>query len=539
MRRAFRPVDGRLPWAIGVPAVVVVLVLVLGYRAFAEESPRSSVAQRMYAAVDLFAGNYLRLEGQPQVPSPTVAGLGLVALGLTFLAALTAVFSLTARARDRWRARRAGSDLVVLGGGAAAAEVLRPFPSSRRGLLLVTDSSQGPAAVAARRHAAVKLADLEALTDKDAASLRRRGKWLAVATDDDALNLGLAERLTRTPLAGSTVMTVVRHPVLVEELRPPVIRGRLQLPFSISCPAENIAEQVCLQLDRMLDKDVDLRAAGSGTVVIDGDGGALAETVETWVRRFTWSRSFLSGGAGIVLPRLRMGDETSPGRDGPVVRILVGEEPADTAARTLRGLRAARPADRFVAVTSRRLLFTHRADRVVVVDDRAAAWDHALVFDDIESQWGRLYHAIYGVLFDNMTDWADVATGREGQSSVLAGRFMLENLEQHGFELVKCEGPPRQPDFTPAEVTSMAAAEHHQWLNVRTYREGGREISVARLDSEYRVPWEELDGSKRHDNEALVVSTVPALAALFGYEVRRIAAAQVPASAPSPAAAAG
>jgi hypothetical protein len=393
----------------------------------------------------------------------------------------------------------------------------------------VTDSRQGPAVVAARGHAAVRVADLEVLSDKDAADLRRRGKWLAVATDDDALNLGLAERLAVRPEGTSNVMAVISHPSLVDELRPPVIRGALALPFSIGCPVENIAERVCHELDRALNEDAALRAAGQGTVVIDkAVGDAVAATVELWVRRFTWSRSFLRGGDPSSVPRLRMSDETQPGSPGPVFRIFVGDQLADAATRALRALRHGEDDARLIVVTSSRLVPTRQAAQMTVIDSRAAAWDHQLVFDDIASQWGRLYHAIYNVLFGKSDEWAQVATGREGQSSILAGQYMLENLEEHGFELVKSDAPPRAPDFTEAEVTSMAAAEHHQWLNVRRYRVGHETFSVARADSPYRVVWDELDEAKRRDNEALVISTVPALAAMFGYEVRRFSAGAGP-----------
>jgi hypothetical protein len=289
------------------------------------------------------------------------------------------------------------------------------------------------------------------------------------------------------------------------------------------CPVENIAEQICHHLDQALTQDPVLRAAGQGTIAVDRDDEVSSRAIETWVRRFTWSRSFLRDGSRRRVPLLRMSDEAGPDAAGPVFRVFVGKDPAETAARTLRGARLGHADDpRLIAVTSARLIPTAQADRVVVVDARSAAWDQRLVFDDIAEQWGRVYHSIYCVLFNSFTDWADVHTGREGQSSIAAGQYMLQILDRHGFHLVKVEGRPSAPAFTAAELTSMATAEHEEWRLRRTYRdEQGRDVSVVGPRSPYRMPWDELPEEARRNNEALVNCTVPALAALFGYEVQR------------------
>jgi hypothetical protein len=346
-----------------------------------------------------------------------------------------------------------------------------------------------------------------------------------VATDDDALNIGIAELLTRRPVTdGKKVMAIVGHPGLAEELRPPVISGDLRMPYGISCPVENIAEQICHHLDQALAQDPALSAAGEGTVVVERDDEVASKAIETWVRRFTWSRSFLRDGSRQRVPLLRMSDEACPDAAGPVFRIFVGDDLAETAARTLRGVRLGHVEDsRLITVTSARLIPTAQAGRVVVVDARSASWDQRLVFDDIAEQWGRVYHSVYCVLFNSFTDWADVHTGREGQSSIAAGQYMLQILYRHGFHLVKVEGRPAAPAFTAAELSSMAAAEHEEWRLRRTYRdEQDQDVSVVGPNSPYRMPWGELPEEARRNNEALVNCTVPALAALFGYEVQRI-----------------
>jgi hypothetical protein len=523
-----RSVEAILPGIIGGLALVVLAAAIV---VLSLEAPRSSIASRLYSAVDLFTGAYIPLAGQDDKPTPAMAWVGLSALSVTFTAALTALLSLTTRAREWLRARRAGQDLVVIGSGEPAAQILRSHPrKSTRGLLLVTGSRQGPAALAARGHAATAVMDLHTFAEDAAADLRARGGTLAVATDDDALNIAIAEALTRQEVTdGKKVMAIVRHPALAEELRPPVISGGLRMPYGISCPAENIAEQVCHHLDQALTRDPALKAAGQGTVIVDGDDEELSAVVETWVRRFTWSRSFLRDGARERVPLLRMTEQGEGDAPGPVFRIFVGADPAETAARTLKGVRLGdAERSRLVAVTSARLIPTAQAGRVVVVDELSAAWDQRLVFDDIAEQWGRVYHSVYCVLFDSFTDWSEVHTGREGQSSIAAGQHMLRLLDRHGYHLVKVEDRPTAPAFTADELTSMAAAEHEEWRLKRKYRdEHGRKISVAGPNSPYRLPWEELPEHARRNNETLVDCTVPALAALFGYEVRRKPATSV------------
>lgn len=517
-----RSVEAILPGIVGGLALLVLAAAIV---VLSQEAPKSSIASRLYSAVDLFTGAYIPLAGQDDKPSPAMAWVGLSALTVTFTAALTALLSLTTRAREWLRARRAGQDLVVIGSGEPAAQILRSHPrKSTRGLLLVTGSRQGPAALAARGHAATAVMDLHTFDEDAAADLRARGGTLAVATDDDALNIAIAEALTQQAVTdGKKVMAIVRHPALAEELRPPVISGDLRMPYGISCPAENIAEQVCHHLDHALSKDPALKASGQGTVSVEGDDEELSRVIQTWVRRFTWSRSFLRDGARERVPLLRMSDETDPGAPGPVFRIFVGDDPAATAARTLKGIRLGHAeGSRLIAVTSARLIPTAQADRVVVVDERSAAWDQRLVFDDIAEQWGRVYHSVYRVLFDSLADWAKVHTGREGQSSIAAGQYMLQVLDRHGYRLVKVEDRPTAPAFTADELTSMAAAEHEEWLLRRTYRDRqGRLESVVGPESPYRMPWAELPEQARKSNEALVKCTVPALAALFGYEVQR------------------
>lgn len=472
----WRSVEERGVLLVGGPALLVYMIAVARITA---EAPRSSWTSRLYSAASLFAGNYLPAEGMASPPSRVMALLGLLTLGLTFVAALTAVFATTARARARYRARTAGTALVVLGSGtAAAAEMIRRSPHTDPGAaLLVTDGDRSTAAVAARGRASVLVTDLDALDDELVASLRSRGGRVVVATDDDAVTLDLAHRLASADGPSCPLVAVLRHAGLVDELRPAEIAGDSVDTFQVTCPAENTAGKVCQELDRLWADDDELTAVGRGTVVVDGDGSELAETVRLWVRRLSWARSFIRG----------------EGLDGR----------------------------RMVVVTSPGLLPTSHRSRVALVDPRATAWDPDLVFEDTATRWGRLFHSVYGVAYGNVTPWVSVATDRSGQSSVAAGRFLPSNLAQHGFHLVKVDGQPAPPDFTEDEITALAATEHEDWLK-RKWLDGDVERPVAGQGNAYRKAWSELTIEQRVKNRNLVLGAAAALPALLGYEVRRI-----------------
>jgi hypothetical protein len=347
---------------------------------------------------------------------------------------------------------------------------------------------------------------------------------MIVAADDDAVTLDLAHRLSSVSAPSRPLVAVLGHAGLVDELRPPEIAGGSVETFGVTCPAENTAGKVCQELDRLWTEDDELTAAGRGTVVVDGDDSELTRTVRLWVERLSWARSFIRGEEGqpVALLDPEPVDGDCSGRAPVTFHVVVGQNGAEVAARALRLMRReGLDAARMVVVTSPNLLPTARRGRMVLVDPRATAWDPDLVFEDAATRWGRLFHSVYGVAYSNVTPWAKVATDRSGQSSKAAGQFLPLNLARHGFHLVKVDGRPAAPDLTAEQITSLAAAEHEDWLG-RTWRDpGGREHRVAGEENAYRKPWDELTDGQREKNRNLVLGAAAALPALLGYEVRR------------------
>jgi len=505
------------------------------------EAPQSNALSRIYGAMDSFSGAYIPLGSQSAQPSGAMSLAGILSLSVTFAAALSALWALSRRARQWLRARDAGSELIVVGSGQAAAEILRSHPNaSRKALLLITGDPDGPAAIAIRDIAPYVVADLESLaTDRARLDRARRAEKIAVATDDDALNLAIAHALTdgenstkvmavvsRPELAdelrpGTKVMAVVSHPELADELRPATIEGELVERFGISCPMENIAEKVCHRLDELLRENQPIKDAGKARLYIDGDGGPLSRSVALWSERLSLSRAHLGAyESALRLPMLYVVDEASSADGPPLIRVMVGADPADTAARTLRAIRSNRDPRpvRYIAVTAEHLLGKHAAP-VTVIDPRSAAWDGELVFDDIAEQWGRSYHYAYCVVFADDTEWSTVREGRKGQSSVKAAQEMLRILKEHGYRLVKTDRPV-PPQFTSDEVRSMAKREHDDWLKRRYKAEDGLWKPVAEDGNPYKMAWDRLERAQQHRNELLTAQTFPAMAALFGYEIQ-------------------
>ncbi|MCO7219370.1 hypothetical protein [Klenkia sp. PcliD-1-E] len=521
-RRPFwRSVEERGVVLVGVPAGIVLMAAIV---TISVEAPRSSWLSRVYGATGLFAGNYLPVQGQPDSPTPLMAALGVAALALTFVAALTAVFASTSRARQRYRARRSGTRLVVVGSGVPAAELVRRhLPAGPGELLLVTATERTPAAVASRGRADVQVADLDALSDEVVAGLCERGGQIVVAGEDDAATLELARRLSLGNRAEAPVVAVIARAALVDELRPAEIDAQLVEGLLVTCPAENTAGRVAQELERLLRADPALLAAGSGTVVVDGDAGELTETVQRWVCRLSWARSFLLDEHARPVPRVRpLLDVDGDGNGWPdaTFRVVVGADAADVAARALRAVRRGmQDPRRMITVTSASLLPAAQRELVAVVDPRATAWDPDLVFESTAVRWGRMFHSVYSLAFASKEAWSPA--GRAGQSSVAAGRFLPRNLADHGFVLVRVDGRPAAPSFTHDEVTSLAAAEHEDWLR-RTYREGdGPPQRVPREGSEFDQPWSDLTDAQQERNRTLVRGAAAALPAVLGYEVRR------------------
>lgn len=525
-------------WSPLIVLAGAVAVFVGSLIVYTVETPTAPVVARIYAALDMFTGAYIPLAGQSAVPSAAVATAGIAALFVTFLAAFAALYELSTKARGWFQARRAGSDLIVIGSGAAAAEILRAHPTASGGdLLLITGDGAGRAAITAAGIAPRIVTDLDAFaTSTGLLALTRRADRVAVATDDDGLNLCIADAITKQGTPSQKVMALIADPKLADERRPSVIDGELPYRFGIDCPTENIAEEVCHQLD-LLVRDHVIEGTDAVAVYLDLDDSDLAKTVELWVRRHSWSRGYLLHDASQKrLPRLELvvpqpgfvvADTTS--LNLPRVRIVALADPRDSARRTLWALRhdqedsSTGPVS-YIAVTTSHLIGENvtRASGIAVVDPTVSAWDDVLIFDDIADQWGRAFNQAYNVIYGMNLSWLEVRHKREGQSSRLAALHMLSVLKQHGYQLVKTVGDarPRDPAFPDKCEQAMAEMEHEDW-RVRQYtKPDGTRAAVAGERDLKETNWANLTEDDKEKNLRLIRHTYPGMAALFGYQIQ-------------------
>lgn len=508
---------------------VVVFATVVGFAismaTYSRESPHSGLAARLWASLMEFAGSYTVLPGQDASPSTPMAIGGLLSTGATFVAAIAAGLELTSSLRNLVRARGAGSNLVVIGNGEGAANLLRsPLADPGRSSLAVTDEPAGLLPIVAPLRIPLVQRDLGGPTvGTDLGYLCRRARAVAVATRSDARNLAIATSLSSMPNRGTrSVMAVVSHPLLADELRPIRIGRELGVAFGVTSPSENIAERICHHVDKLLLSNSVIRAAGHVELVLDCDDGSIGTAIRMALRRLATSRAFLRDASSATLPTVRVTPPDDPRPMAPIVEIIANRDPARAASLTLRLLRVGgRSVVATIAVTDPALLGSRRDhEELLVVDPVATGWDHTLLFDDVREQWGRSYHYAYGVIFADgsaVEPWERVRYHREGQSSLMAVDSMLQILDDHGYGLAKVDGPPTQ--FAPGHAIerSMAQAEHASWrMRTWTSPTGVRRVADGRPSD---VQWAELDESVQKRNVRVTTQTYPALAAVFGYEI--------------------
>jgi len=523
--------------AVGLAAASFVGSLVV----YSIEASTAPWVSRIYAALDMFTGAYIPLGRQSATPSSKIAFVGLAALSVTFLAAFTAIYELSTKVREWFQAHGAGSNLIVIGSGEAAADILRAYPTpTGSNVLLITAEETGPAAVAAAGIAPRIVADLDAFETTALRERTRRAARVAVATDDDGLNIRIADAIASWAQPNQKVMALIADAKLADERRPSVIDGALPEQFGLSCPAENIAEEVCHKLDVLGLTDDVITGADGLAIFLDLDDGDLAETVALWVRRYVWSRRYLLSETSQKNPaRLEIVDLRQAGvvtdptfLEFSRVRVVATEDPGVSARRTLLALRnekadSSAGLDSYVAVTTSHLIGKSVAGnpRIAVVDPTESAWDEALIFDDIVDQWGRAFHQAYNVIYGKNSKWAEVREGRKGQSSRLAAVQMLKALKKQGYRLVKTLGDaaPVDPLFSDEHVKAMAKLEHEDW-RVREYLEQDGTRSSVASERPLNIEWADLSTDEKNKNVQLIRQTYPGMAALFGYQIQRSSA---------------
>lgn len=459
------PKPRRWPGRVAATAPVVLLAVSLvagiwGFVVIHSTFPFAPLPQQIFSTLALFAGGYLPLSADPSdaVPPDNLGIPAVLAFGVTIAAAGTIVITLSTKVRDVLRAAFSHPDLVVIGSGATAAAIVRSCVEKSARALLITENSEGAAARACLHVIpVVTIGSLaEAGTYGVSRRVLRRSANVVIATDSDSTNLELRRAITVTSSGNNarrSVVAVVRDAQLVDSMRPGRIRELTD--ESVTCPAENIAEHVCLLIDAattgkaaitpiaggVTDKQFTRTQAVVDRVVVHVDDGGeaseVADTIRLWVTRQVWGRSHLGGGdedhtttEGFRNPIVPIVVNEPAGERDLMIRIHCAAESSATVRNVLdtMGIAATRRADLTIVVADQQLATTaittyddrgirldsgwawlaarapldrHQDDltRILVVDPDRVGLDANLVIDDVRLQWARVFDQTHSFMF--------------------------------------------------------------------------------------------------------------------------------------------
>ena len=422
----------------------------------------ASLAQQIYSTMAMFSGGYLALNGanDPAIPAG-MAWPSIIAFGVTIIAAGTVVVTLSTKARNVIRALAARPELVVVGSDRTAAAIVGSCVEKRVRALLITERRDSPAARACLHVIPTVTIGSLAETGRYGVSKRvlRRGVNVVIATDSDSTNLELRRRVIRasttSAVARRSVIAVVNDAELVEAMRPREIRDLGE--EEVTCPAENIAEHVCLLIDAAATGSAAIGSARStddtsgtrlrslvGAVaveVVDATGSSdVADTVYRWAVRQAWGRGYLQGdqivGKDEYNPIVPITVNHEPDDNDLIIRIYCGNDGSRVVRRVIqdRADTSTRAADLTIVVADRQLTETaaetsdgtavisgwrwlvSKAElgragsgpgTVLVVDPDRVGLDASLVVDDVRLQWARVFDQTYRLMFaaDRAIDW--------------------------------------------------------------------------------------------------------------------------------------
>lgn len=490
-------------WPAAVLAVSATVIVIVGYFEFRHEYPNSAVAQRLFSSLSMFTGGYVPPEPDaPATPPTRIAWTSMAAFLLTFGAALWVIVEVTSkRLSVAYRARRSRPQLVVVGSGETATAIVKSALAQEISTVLIAESSKSQAARVAEGGAlVVTVPSVESCTENESvADLLVRAQNVVIATDSAPANLALREKIApirkkeddQSPKPETepaetedfrSLIAVVHDPVVADTMRPAVLTKLTE--EDVTCPAENVAEHVCHLIDaattgkRVVDEETMNRLAGSITVqVIPVAPGTsevyewpqLAETIELWIRRLSWSRTFLNGGENAeglfnpVVPITIIPADAPLPTDGLNIRIYAGGPQAviAKAVEDRAALGHSLPeltilvADRSVArgahngfgvsthdeIPTGHEWIANKApmpapdsggSQVVVVDPMEVGLDARLVVDDINLQWARMFAQTYEFIFSGSHPIVAWEPGAPLGDAVYAEeqRLIAENLAE-------------------------------------------------------------------------------------------------------------
>ena len=475
------------------------------------ESGKWDVLRLTYLGMDAFVGGYAPVPGQPGIPSTAMVSGLIVALMLTFVTAAAAYVDVT---RSRWRKAvwsRRSFATVILGNSDEASAIAA---SARAGDVAVFHAGAVDTHTAAR---VTGWPDISA--DRAVRRAVRRAEYVIVADSDDVISADVARRISSSiPGVDRRMFQLVQSQELNRALRPPVISG--DFPgwerFSVEDNIAQLLVEVVLGLSSRSKRALTVHVRSPSQVLLDWLGNALE------------AECLLGEPASFELVDTPEADVILLTGDGPEVVATALENGHTVIAVAPLSLFTTIPWARDRVIDAQAWLRDGGTADILVIDPVHRGLHYRLITDGVATQWGRAYHRAHTMRYRENEPWNPEVFGKNEQSSIGAAMNMLVSLHAQGFELATTG---EVANFTGDEVSNLARAEHVAWLE-RTWTDpAGEEIPCSYkrnvVTGSYApgpdgVAWDELSEHTREYNRWVPAKMYPALAALFGYVIRRI-----------------
>lgn len=516
------------PWVIvGLVVSVLVYNCLIAWR----EATAPEFLSVLYLGLSAFVGSYVALDGQGQQPSPWMAAGLIAALLISFGAAISVVFRLSRTGIARMSTARRTGGVVIIGSSAEADAIARSLDDEAR-KSLIRIHEVGPA----DERGTLLIPNWQRVQDDPlAAKAIRASSCVIVAASTDAVSARLAAAM-RPLTAPLRPYQLVRSTDLAGALRPSVLTA---FPEAEGFhPSDNVGQLVASVVgsqarDRNEALRVGFKACGATPT---------ADSTLVWLSNVSAATGFVENEPSFVV--------VAAGEDADLL-VLAGlpEQVAAEAARQAgeHAIVAVVSADLFGPVAlperSRVLRFESITDvplspgDVVVIDPEGDGLNYHVVTDGLDAQWGRAFDDAYTSLYvsanpgEHGSGWTIGNRGRAEQSSIAAAKYMLTVLREHGYELRSGNQFGWMDGMPSFEVLDrMARREHEDWWQQRTWTDADgahRQVSLRQddegnwRDGPNSVEFDELSPETQAYNRDVVAKVYPALAAMFGYGIRR------------------
>lgn len=486
----------------------------------------------LYLGLSAFVGSYVALDGQGQQPSPLMAAGLIAALLISFGAAMSVLFRLSRTGIARMSTARRKGGVVIIGSSVEADAIARSLgDDARKSLIRIHEV--GPA----DERGTLLIPNWQRVEDDPlAAKAVRAASWVVVAASTDAVSARLAAAI-RPLTAPLRPYQLVRSSDLARALRPSVLTA---FPEAEGFhPSDNVGQLVA--------SVVGSHARGRNEVLSVSfkvcGATPTAESTLLWLTNVSAATGYVEGEPSFVV--------VPAGEDADLC-VLAGlpEQVAAEAAMQAgeRAVVAAVSADLFGSVAlperSRVLRFGQSGGNeslspgdVMAVDPEGDGLDYRVVTDGLDAQWGRAFDDAYTSLYvsanpgESGSGWTIGKRGRAEQSSIAAAKYMLFVLREQGYEL-RTGQPLGWIDGVPAAAVldQMARMEHEDWWKSRSWTDAEgvqRRVSLRQdnggtwRDGPNCVEFDELSPETQAYNRDVIAKVYPALAAMFGYGIRR------------------